>query len=328
MFARRISSLFRRWFVPAVATFGLLLTSPALSLDNLKILVPAGPGGGWDQHGRALQNAMQSANVVKKITIDNKPGAGGTVGLAQFVTSNKSDPNALLVGGAIMVGAIQINKSPVNLSQVTPIARLTGEYVVIAVSPSSKIQSMKDLVAQLKANPGSVSWGGGSLGGTDQILAAMIAQSSGVDPAKINYIAYPGGGGEVQSATMGGHLTAGLAGYAEFAAQIKSGKLRAVGISSDKRLPGVDIPTLKEQGIDVELINWRAVFGAPGITDAQRKELIDAVGQKVKGNAWNETVNKNQWINMYLAGDEFKAFLDAEQARIAKILESSGVVKK
>jgi putative tricarboxylic transport membrane protein len=187
---------------------------------------------------------------------------------------------------------------------------------------------MKDLVAQLKANPGSVAWGGGSLGGTDQILAAMIAQSAGLDPAKINYIGYPGGGGEVQSATMGGHLTAGLAGYAEFAAQIKSGKLRALGISADKRLPGVDIPTLKEQGIDVEVVNWRAVFGAPGITEPQRKELIDAVGQAVKSKAWKETADKNQWIDMYQAGDEFKAFLEAEQTRIAKIVESSGVVKK
>ena len=133
---------------------------------------------------------------------------------------------------------------------------------------------MKDLVAQFKANPGSVALGGGSAGGSDHILAGMIAQASGVEPAKVNYIAYAGGG-EAQAAIMGGHVAAGISGYGEFAAQIKAGKLRALAISSDKRVPGIDIPTLKEQGVDVEMVNWRGVFGAPGITDAQKKELID-----------------------------------------------------
>ncbi len=269
---------------------------------------------------------MQSDNLVKKITVDNKGGAGGTIGLAQFVSSSKGDPNAMLVGGMVMVGAIITNKSPVNLSQVTPIARLTGEFQVVVVPGTSKLQSLKDLVAQFKANPGSVAWGGGSAGGSDHILAGLIAQAAGVDPAKVNYIAYAGGG-EAQAAIMGGHVAAGISGYGEFAAQIKSGKLRALGISADKRVPGIDIPTLKEQGVDVEMVNWRAVFAAPGITDAQKKELVDLVGKTVKTASWQDTLKRNDWTDMYLAGDAFKTFLDSDQQRIDKILAGLGMKK-
>ncbi len=322
---RLLAAMRRLGFVAAAAS---LLAAPlAHAFDTLKILVPANPGGGWDQTGRALQAAMQSANPGGKITVDNKGGAGGTIGIAQFVNSQKGDPNAIMIGGMVMVGAIITNKSPVTLSQVTPLARLTGEYEVVVVPASSKIQTMKDLVAQLKANPGSVSWGGGSAGGTDHILAAMIAQAAGADPAKINYIAYAGGG-EALAAILGGHVAAGISGYGEFAGQIKSGKMRALAISSDKRLPGIDIPTLREQGIDVELANWRGVFGAPDITDAQRKELIDLLTKTVKTPAWQATLKKNEWEDLFLAGDAFKTFLDKDQVRIGKIIESVGLVKK
>jgi len=251
---RRIFATTRRALACTAIAAGLLATGEAVAIDSLKILVPAAPGGGWDQTGRALQAAMQSDNIVSKITVDNKGGAGGTIGLAQFVSSSKGDPNTLMMGGMVMVGAIITNKSPVNLSQVTPIARLTGEYQVVVVPGTSKVQSLKELVAQFKANPGGVAWGGGSAGGSDHILAGLIAQAAGVDPGKVNYIAYAGGG-EAQAAIMGGHVAAGISGYGEFAGQIKSGKLRALGISSDKRVPGIDIPTLKEQGVDVEMVN-------------------------------------------------------------------------
>jgi putative tricarboxylic transport membrane protein len=323
---RRISATTRRALVCTAIVIGLLTAGPAIAMDSLKILVPAAPGGGWDQTCRALQAALQSEKVVQRITVDNKGGAGGTIGIAQFVSSNKGDPNAVMIGGMVMVGAIITNKSPVNLSQVTPLARLTGEYEVVVVPGSSKIQSMKELVAQFKANPGGVAWGGGSAGGTDHILAGMIAQTVGVEPAKVNYIAYAGGG-EAQAAIMGGHVAAGISGYGEFAAQIKSGKLRALAISSDKRVPGIDIPTLKEQGVDVELVNWRGIFGAPGITDAQKKELIDVIGKAVKSASWQETLKRNDWTDMYLAGDAFKTFLDADTQRIEKIIAGLGLKK-
>jgi len=323
---RQIVATTRRALVCSAVALGLLVTGEAVAIDSLKILVPAAPGGGWDQTGRALQAAMQSDNVVPKITVDNKGGAGGTIGLAQFVSSSKGDPNTLMMGGMVMVGAIITNKSPVNLSQVTPIARLTGEYQVVVVPGTSKVQTLKELVAQFKANPGSVAWGGGSAGGSDHILAGLIAQAAGVEATKVNYIAYAGGG-EAQAAIMGGHVAAGISGYGEFAAQIKSGKLRALGISSDKRVPGIDIPTLKEQGVDVEMVNWRAVFAAPGITDAQKKDLVDIVAKTVKTASWQDALKRNDWTDMFLAGDAFKTFMDTDTQRIDKILAGLGMKK-
>lgn len=308
-------------------SLGLVAAAPALALDSMKILVPANPGGGWDQTARALQAAMQADSIVRKVSVDNRGGAGGTIGLSQFVNGAKGDGSATLMGGMVMVGAIVSNKSPVNLTQVTPLARLTGESLVVVVPASSKVQTLKELVDQLKANPGSVSFGGGSFGGSDHILAGLIAKAVGVDPSKVNYIAYSGGG-EAQAAIMGGHVAAGISGYGEFQAQIKSGKLRALGVSSAERIEGEPVPTLKEQGVDVELINWRALFGAPGITEAQRQELIAALDKAVVTTSWKEALKRNDWADVYLRGDEFAKFLEADSARVSKLVTELGIGKK
>ncbi len=169
---------------PYVQKFGvavacLAVSTAALAIDSLKVMVPANPGGGWDSTGRALVAAMTSAGSIKNAQIDNKGGAAGTIGLAQFVNSSKGDGSAIMIGGMVMVGGIIQNKSAVGLDQVTPLARLTEEYEVIVVPKDSPIKDMKDLVAKFKANPGSISWGGGSAGGTDHILAGLIAQNVG-----------------------------------------------------------------------------------------------------------------------------------------------------
>lgn len=169
-----------------------------------------------------------------------------------------------MVTGMIMQGAILTNKSPMTLQSVTPIARLVGEYEMLAVTSDSPIKTLADLIEKLKADPRSVSWAGGSVGGTDQILAGLIGQKVGIDPKQINYIAHSGGGEAMQS-LLGGHTTVGVNGYAELAPQVAAGKLRALAISSDERLPGIDVPTLKEQGVDISLANWRGIVAAPDI---------------------------------------------------------------
>jgi putative tricarboxylic transport membrane protein len=227
----------------------------------------------------------------------------------------------------VMVGAILLNKSPMDLSRVTPIARLIGEYEVIVVPANSKLQSLRDLITQLKASPGSVSWGGGSAGGTEQILAAMIAQAAGIDASRVNYIPYSGGG-EALAAVLGGHLTVGVSGYAEFAAQIQAQKLRALALSAEKRVPGINVPTLKEQGIDVELSNWRAVFGAPEITAAQKQKLVALLQRAAKTESWQDTLKRNQWSDLFLTGSGFESFLAAEQTRIGKTMEAIGLIKR
>ncbi len=291
----------------------------AFALDTVKFMIPANPGGGWDTTGRNLGQAMIKAGAVKNTQFDNKGGAGGTIGLAQFVNTAKGDGNAIMVGGMVMVGGIILNKSAVNLSMVTPLARLTGEYEELVVPAASPIKTLKELTDKLKADPGSVSWGGGSAGGTDHILAGMIALAVGVDPAKVNYIPYAGGG-EAQAAILGGHVTVGVSGYSEFAGQIKAGKFRALAISSDKKIAGIDVATLRDQGVAVDLFNWRGVFGAPGITDQQKKELLAALDTTVKSAAWKEVLVKQDWTDIYQSGDAFDKYIVEENKRIGDIL--------
>ena len=308
----------------ALAAAGVLPLS-ARANANLKMMIPANPGGGWDSTGRALGKALQDAGVAASVNFDNKGGAAGAIGLAQFVNASKGDPNALMVMGAVMLGGIITGKPPVNLSQATPLARLTSEYNVFVLPASSPLKTMKDVIDQLKKDPGSVKWGGGSRGATEHIAAAMIAREVGVDPAKINYVAFRGGG-EAVAAILGGNVTIGGSGYSEFAEYIKAGKMRAIGVTSDKRLPGIDVPTLKEQGINVVIGNWRGVYGAPGITPEQRKALTEMVVKATKSKAWAEALEKNAWTPAVMAGAEFEKFVDDEFASLRAIMVKSGMV--
>ena len=309
-----------------VFALGLSALGSALyAQPSLKMMIPANPGGGWDQTGRNLASAMQSAKLISSVQFDNKGGAGGTIGLAQFVNSAKGDPNAILIGGMVMVGAIYLENSPVNLNQVTPLARLTGEYEIIVVPASSPHKNMGDLVKAFKANPGGVSWGGGSAGGTDHILVGLIAKAAGVDPAKINYVPYKGGG-EAIAAIVGGHVTAGVSGVGEFGEQIKGGRMRALAVSSPTKMDGYS--TLKEQGLDVELSNWRGTFGGPGINAQQRDALIKIIRGATESAAWKATVEKLGWSPIFLSGDEYKKFVDEDTKRIAGIIDSLGIKGK
>ncbi len=300
------------------------LVATAQAIANLKMMIPANPGGGWDQTGRALAAAMQSAKVVQSVQFDNKGGAAGTIGLAQFVNSAKGDPNSVLIGGMVMVGGIILNKSPVDLTMVTPIARLTSEYMVVVVPATSPFKSMADLAKAFKADPGKVSWNGGSAGGSDHILAGLIARAAGGDPAKVNYIASKGGGDQVAN-IAGGHVTAGIAGLGEFAEHIKGGRMRALAVSGPAAQDG--IPSLREQGLDVVLGNWRGIFGGPALAPAQRDALVAAVKTAVESAAWKESLKKYGWDGVFLGGDAFKTFLDEDIKRIGAILDSLGMRK-
>ncbi|MCJ0762834.1 Bug family tripartite tricarboxylate transporter substrate binding protein [Variovorax terrae] len=297
----------------------------ARASTNIKMMIPANPGGGWDTTGRALGKAMQSAGVASAVSYDNKGGAAGAIGLAQFVNGSKGDPNALMVMGAVMLGGIITGKPPVSLSQATPIARLTSEYNVFVLPANSPFKTMKDVIEQLKKDPGSVKWGGGSRGSTEHIAAAMIAREVGVDPARINYVAFRGGG-EATAAILGGNVTVGGSGLSEFAEYISTGKMKALAVTSPTRLKGVNIPTLIEQGINVSLGNWRGVYGAPGISAEQRRALTELVLKAVKSKAWTEALDKNAWTPAVLAGPEFEKFVDDEFASLRATMVKSGMV--
>ena len=310
--------------VAALVAAGVL-PQAALAAANLKIMVPANPGGGWDTTGRALGKALQDAGVAASVNYDNKGGAAGAIGLAQFVNASKGDGNALMVMGAVMLGGIITGKPPVNLSQAVPVARLTSEYNVFVLPESSPLKTMKDVIDQMKKDPGSVKWGGGSRGSTEHIAAAMIAREVGVDPSKINYVPFRGGG-EATAAILGGNVTVGGSGYSEFAQYIQSGKMRAIAVTSAVRLKGINVPTLKEQGINVEIGNWRGVYGAPGITPEQRKALVDMVVKATKSKAWAEAMEKNAWTPALLTGAEFEDFVDREFASLRATMVKAGMI--
>jgi putative tricarboxylic transport membrane protein len=224
-----------------------------------------------------------------------------------------------------MLGGIITGKPPVSLSQATPLARITSEYNVFVLPAESKLKTMKDVIEQMKRDPGSVKWGGGSRGSTEHIAAAMIAREVGVDPAKINYVAFRGGG-EAIAAILGGNVTVGGSGYSEFAEYIGSGKMRPIAVTSDARLKGKDTPTLKEMGINVVIGNWRGVYGAPGITPEQRKGLIEMIVKATKTKAWAESLEKNGWTPAMLTGAEFEKFVDDEFASLRAVMVKSGMV--
>ena len=310
----------------ALAATGALPTAWAQAGANLKMLIPANPGGGWDTTGRALGKAMLDAKQAATVTYDNKGGAAGALGLAPFLASAKGDPNQLMVMGAVMLGGLITSKSPLNLMQATPLARLTTEYNVFVLPANSPFKTMAEVIAQLKKDPGSVKWGGGSRGATEHIAAAMIAREAGVDPSKINYVAFRGGG-EATAAILGGNVTIGGSGMSEFAEYIKTGKMKPVAVTSGQRLASdKNIPTLKELGINVEIGNWRGVFGAPGITPAQRKGLIDALVATTQSASWKEALAKNDWMPAVLTGDDFTKFVDSEFASLRAIMAKSGMI--
>jgi putative tricarboxylic transport membrane protein len=306
----------------ALAAAGALPAAHAAA--NLKMMIPANPGGGWDTTGRALGKALQEAGAAT-VSYDNKGGAAGAIGLAQFANGSKGDPNALMVMGAVMVGGIITGKPPVGLDKVTPLARLTSEYNVFVLPANSPLKTMKDVVEQLKKDPGSVKWGGGSRGSTEHIAAAMLAHEVGVDPAKINYVAFRGGG-EAVAAILGGNVTVGGSGYSEFAEYIAAGKMKAIAVTSEKRLKGVDVPTMKELGYNLVIGNWRGVYGAGGITAEQRKALIDLVLKAVNTKAWAEALDKNGWTPAVMSGDAFGKFVDDEFASLRAVMVKSGMI--
>jgi putative tricarboxylic transport membrane protein len=319
----------RRDFVAGAAGAALVAglgprAAEAQTVDLLKMFVPAAPGGGWDQTARSVEAVLRATGAVNGVQITNVPGAGGAVGLPQFLNNWKGQGNSLMVAGMVMVGSLIANKSPLKITTAVPIARLTGEFLALAVPASSPFKTAKDFVDALKADPTKVPVAGGSAGGSDHIMLGMISKAAGVPAARVSYVAFAGGG-PAMAALLGSQVAAGISGYGEFAEQVKAGKLRVLAISSDKRQDGIDAPTLKEQGIDVELFNWRGVFAPPGVSDADRAAMIAMIAKMAATPQWAEMCKTRDWTQITLTGDGYKAFVEAEVARIEGILKELGL---
>ena len=304
---------------------GLLNGSEAQG-QTLTLIAPASPGGGWDLTARVMQQVLRRSGIGRSVQVFNVPGAGGTIGLAQLVSSHRGDGNQLMVMGLIMVGAVLTNRSPVTLEQVTPIARLLTEYEILVVPAASPYRTLADLIKAWKPNPGKLAIAGGSAGGTDHMLAGLLAKTVGIDATKINYVPHSGGGESIAS-LLGNHVAFGINGSSELISFIQAGQLRALAISSEKRVLGLDIPTFLEQGVPLTLPNWRGVVAAPGISAAQRAALVSLMDRMRQSAAWKEALQKNNWTDMYLAGPAFDQYLQQENARATSVLKSIGLVK-
>ena len=287
---------------------------------RISIMAPADPGGGWDETARALQQSMREAKLGKGAEVYNVPGAGGTLGLSQLVSKERGKDDQLMVMGLVMLGAVEANQSSVGVEQTTPIAGLTQEDEVIVVPAKSKYRTLDDLVADLKRDPASIAWAGGSAGGTDQLLVGQLAKTVGADPAKTKYVAHSGGG-EALAALLSGSVDAGVSGVSEFADQVKAGKLRALAVSGEKPLDvgRTTVEPIKDQGVDVVMTNWRGIVAPPGLSDPEREKVVSFVEKLRDTPAWKANLERFGWTPLTTSGEEFSSFLKKEQERVQQL---------
>lgn len=297
---------------------------PKALFETINMFVPAAPGGGWDGTARAIERSAKAAGLVGTMQFENVGGAGGMVGLPRFVNQRKGQGNALMVGGSVMVGAAIANKSPVTMRDVTPIARLTEEAGVVVVPANGKIKTWNELVAALKSNPKAVSVAGGSAGGTDHLILGLMVKSLGRNPREAAYVAFAGGG-PANAAIIGGQVAAGISGYSEFEEQIKAGRMIPLATSGRTRIPGVNVPTMTELGMNLVMANWRGVFAPPGISNAQRDALINFVSQVRNSTAWQQELVTRKWSDAFLTEIPFEREIRWDIERTEAVMKDLGL---
>ena len=294
-------------------------------LSRLRMMVPASPGGGWDTTARTLQRVVQQTGVARNVQVFNVEGAGGTIGLGQL--AREDDDALLMMMGLVMVGAIDTNDSTTRLTDVTPIAQLIAETELIVVPAEWPYETLEDFVQGWAADPRGTPIAGGSAGGTDQILAGLLAQAVGIDPIEVNYIAYSGGG-ESLAALLGNQVAAGISGTADYGPQVQSGDLRGIAVSTAERSNQVpDVPTILESGYDVEVTNWRGLMARPGMSDSAREDLIALVTEAHDTDEWAEALDTNGWLDTFMTGDEYGDFLAEEETRVRQVLTEIGLIQ-
>ena len=282
---------------------------------TLRIVIPANPGGGWDQTGRALGAALKAVGAADQVEFENLGGKGGTIGLAKYAEKYGNDANTLMMGGMVMVGAVALQKPAVDMGHIQPIARLTSDYLVTAVPAASPIKNGKDLAEAMRRDLPALPVAGGSAGGVDHIYAGVLARAAKAKPETLVYRPFASGT-EVVESLLKGDAAVGISGYSEFSDALAAGKLRAIGVSARRNAFG--IPAFKDQGIDAVMANWRGVFTGKGVSPARTAELLAAVEQATHHESWLQTLKQNRWEASWLAGKDLTEFmeLDLTTARV------------
>ncbi|MGW7087771.1 Bug family tripartite tricarboxylate transporter substrate binding protein [Streptomyces sp. NPDC054871] len=293
-------------------------------IPGLRFMVPNTPGGGYDITARTAAKNAEDAGLTHNIEVFNLPGAGGTVGLSRLVGEHGNGKLAMSMGLGV-VGAARSNHSPKTLADTTPIARLTEEPDVVVVAKDSPYKDIKQLVAAWKKNPGKLPVGGGSSpGGPDHLAPMLMARAAGIDPKKVNYVPFDGGG-ELLASILGKKVAFGVSGVGEYLDQIKSGELRLLAVTGPKRVDGLKGPTLKESGYDVDFTNWRGIVAPPGLSEAERKKLTGLVRKLHDSPQWRKSLKTNGWDDAFLTGDKFGDFLAEQDKSVVSVLKELGL---
>jgi putative tricarboxylic transport membrane protein len=293
-------------------------------IPGLRFMVPNTPGGGYDITARTAAKNAEDAGLTHNIEVFNLPGAGGTVGLTRLVGEHGNGKLAMSMGLGV-VGAVHTNKSPRTLADTTPIARLTEEQDIVVVAKDSPYQTIQDLLAAWKKDPGKLPVGGGSSpGGPDHLAPMLMAQAAGIAPKSVNYIPFDGGG-ELLASILGNKVAFGVSGVGEYLDQVKSGELRLLAVTGPERVPGLDAPTLREAGLDTDFTNWRGIVAPPGLSDAERDKLVGLVRELHDSPQWKESLKKNGWDDAFLTGDGFGDFLDEQNKSVDQVLKELGL---
>jgi len=324
------------WIAAAGALAAVLLIPPLVSVGSdddagagaqvrgLRVLVPNTPGGGYDITARQAAKAMEDADLTRNVEVFNLPGAGGTVGLGRLVNEAGNDKLVMSMGLGV-VGSVHTNHSPSSLQDTTPIAKLLEEPDIVVVAKDSPYRDIDQLIDAWKADPGHVTVGGGSSpGGPDHLAPMLFAKAIGLAPRTVNYVSYDGGG-ELLASVLGGKIAFGVSGIGEYRDQIESGDLRVLAVTSAERIEGVDAPTLRESGADVEFTNWRGIVAPPGISQNDQDRLVNLFTELQSTKEWQDALARNGWTAAFLPGQEFGDFLADENDRVASVLSELGL---
>lgn len=299
----------------------------AQAMRTLDVTVPGGPGSGLDQVARAIEDAVRRDRLASGVRINNVPGGGGMIALSQFATTKRGNAQAVVLQGAGTVFFPITNRTTVSLADVRPLARLAGEYEVLAVRADSPFRTFEDVLERFRADPGSVTWGGGSPGSTDHIFFARIAEAAGVPLRRLNFIPHANTGDVVVSGLNGQSSVVG-GGPQDFRTQVEGGRMRFLAVASPERLPGLDVPTLRERGLDIVFANWRGAAVHPSLTDARAKVLAEFFAGLVRSARWQQIVRERGWLDLYLPEAEYQALIRRETEQATEILTELGMVNQ
>ncbi|HSE70034.1 MAG TPA: tripartite tricarboxylate transporter substrate-binding protein [Nocardioidaceae bacterium] len=293
-------------------------------LTDLRVMVPNSAGGGYDTTARTAAKVMEDEGIAQGIEVFNLEGAGGTVGLARTVNEKGNGDLAMLMGLGV-VGASYTNETDATLTDTTPLAKLIEEPGAVMVPKDSPFETIDDLVAAWKKDPGSLTVGGGSSpGGPDHLLPMQLAEAAGIDPREVNFVSYDGGG-DLLPAILGNKLDFATSGPSEYLDQIESGEVRVLATSGEERLDTVDAPTLKESGIDLVFTNWRGLVAPPEISDEDRERLIGALEDMHASDGWEQALEQNGWTDAFVTGDDYATFLEEQDKRVEDTLSQLGL---